>query len=424
MFKFRIYSSKNEQKISMKTHTAEILKTLQGEPGAPGTPGKDGQDGNDYILTEADKKEIAGMIDVDISELPEGVATKSYVENYAQPKGDYITAEQLEEEIGDIDITGVVYCGDEGEDAGTVPLNADTLGGKTENMLSVADSVKLNNQNPGYYKVAYNLLDNSDFRNPVNQRGATSYSGAKQYTIDRWKTGSSELTVNLKNGYISLTNNATSGRLAFEQVLGTGYAGKTLTVAICDHDTGNVYCRSATVPNATSSNQCFGDASWNGHSVRMTMTNEGAFCIDIMTANAKTLNVRWVALYEGEYTAETLPTYMPKGYAHELLECQRYCYVIPKTSGAHCYAGYSNSTTNVRITIDLPVPLRAYPEVTIDNIESCNIYDSIGGKNASSFSINQCNRNALVLNFTTTGLTAWTCCTARFNTSVTISADL
>ena len=34
--------------------------------------------------------------------------------------------------------------------------------------------------------------------------------------------------------------------------------------------------------------------------------------------------VRWAALYEGEYTAETLPPYEPKGYAEEMAECLRY----------------------------------------------------------------------------------------------------
>ena len=32
----------------------------------------------------------------------------------------------------------------------------------------------------------------------------------------------------------------------------------------------------------------------------------------------------WAALYEGSYTADTLPPYVPKGYASELAECLRY----------------------------------------------------------------------------------------------------
>ena len=48
-----------------------------------------------------------------------------------------------------------------------------------------------------------NLLDNWDFRNPVNQRGAASYAGAG-YTIDRWKINGGTLT--LTDAGLTLTN--------------------------------------------------------------------------------------------------------------------------------------------------------------------------------------------------------------------------
>jgi hypothetical protein len=47
-------------------------KGEQGEPGTPGTngtDGKDGKDGADYILTEADKEEIAAIV---LAQMPEG----------------------------------------------------------------------------------------------------------------------------------------------------------------------------------------------------------------------------------------------------------------------------------------------------------------------------------------------------------------
>ena len=174
---------------------------------------------------------------------------------------------------------------------------------------------------------AYNLLDNSDFRNPVNQRGSASYSG-KVYGIDRWKSNTGELVVTVADGYLQLTHSTSaSARASFSQNLGTGYVGRTFTVAICVHDTGNVYCASATVPNPTSSTQNFGSVSFNGSSARMDLNSDGELFYTIMvgrTEGENVLNVRWVALYEGEYTAETLPEYQPKGYAVELAECQRY----------------------------------------------------------------------------------------------------
>jgi hypothetical protein len=44
--------------------------------------------------------------------------------------------------------------------------------------------------------------------------------------------------------------------------------------------------------------------------------------VNYIKSNGKT--IASVALYEGEYTAETLPEYQPKGYGVELAECQRY----------------------------------------------------------------------------------------------------
>ena len=42
------------------------------------------------------------------------------------------------------------------------------------------------------------------------------------------------------------------------------------------------------------------------------------------TVSGEAISFVWAALYEGAYTADTLPPYFPKGYAEELAECQRY----------------------------------------------------------------------------------------------------
>lgn len=39
--------------------------------------------------------------------------------------------------------------------------------------------------------------------------------------------------------------------------------------------------------------------------------------------------VEWAALYEGSYTAETMPEYHPKGYWAEFAECMRYFERLP-----------------------------------------------------------------------------------------------
>ena len=55
-----------------------------------------------------------------------------------------------------------------------------------------------------------NLLDNSDFRNPVNQRGQTTYNAKWQYTIDRWIVASvssdGALSLDITDSGITITN--------------------------------------------------------------------------------------------------------------------------------------------------------------------------------------------------------------------------
>ena len=74
---------------------------IQGPQGPVGPQGPTGPAGDDYVLTDADKAEIAEMA-ADLVEVPEhsggnvdleGYATEQYVKGYAQPKGDYLTAQ-------------------------------------------------------------------------------------------------------------------------------------------------------------------------------------------------------------------------------------------------------------------------------------------------------------------------------------------
>lgn len=46
--------------------------------------------------------------------------------------------------------------------------------------------------------------------------------------------------------------------------------------------------------------------------------------VNVVVYNTETIKIEWSALYEGSYTADTLPPYVPKGYAAEMMECQRY----------------------------------------------------------------------------------------------------
>ena len=166
-------------------------------------------------------------------------------------------------------------------------------------------------------KMVHNLLDNSDFTNPVNQRGLTSYTGVT-YSIDRWLTNmGTHLAVNVGTGKITISKADSGGD--FFQILPIDLTGKTVTQAIKTSE--GIFCESYVVSATTNFQQIgelnvyFGVHSQNGQTVfRIYYNDQSEIEFDLY----------WAALYEGEYTAATLPEYQPKGYGAELAECQRY----------------------------------------------------------------------------------------------------
>ena len=184
----------------------------------------------------------------------------------------------------------------------------------------------------------WNLLDNSDFRNPVNQRGLTTYTGV-DFTIDRWRTWS-EGAVTVREGYIS-------HETAIYQTIATKLdTTKKYTYAAMNTD--NVI----TVVSGFITN----DLWQNGMHL---IYNEGKPYVRI-EPEAHLKNVVWAALYEGEYTAETLPAYVPKGYAAELMECRRYYYEFDALVSSES----SGIGAPRRMFVTLPVPMRQIPDVT------------------------------------------------------------
>ena len=66
--------------------------------------------------------------------------------------------------------------------------------------------------NCGVSLAPYNLLDNSDFSDPINQLGKTSYNAAAKHTIDRWETNlGNKSTITVGNGKITISKSETGG---------------------------------------------------------------------------------------------------------------------------------------------------------------------------------------------------------------------
>ena len=211
------------------------------------------------------------------------------------------------------------------------------LGGKSANEYALKtdtapNSNKLGGKAPEYYIQPRNLLDNSDFTNPVNQRGATSYTTAHSYGIDRWEvgdTGNMWLThdgPDVQN--VAYTGNGNIGlSYIYQRIPTTLKAGRTYTLAVEFYFNNGVVALSSKstdlgeVEVASTSEPSGILVHTFSPSVDYTAEESNTY---IRIQASGTVGLRWAALYEGSYTADTLPPYVPKGYAAELAECQRY----------------------------------------------------------------------------------------------------
>ena len=112
------------------------------------------------------------------------------------------------------------------DETGNVQLTAGNVGARPDTWTpsaqdvgalpsdgTAADSAKLDGKDSVYYHKKFshprNLLDNSDFTNPVNKRGQTSYTG-NGYTIDRWRTTAATTSHELTSGGIKVFGSATA----------------------------------------------------------------------------------------------------------------------------------------------------------------------------------------------------------------------
>lgn len=216
----------------------------------------------------------------------------------------------------------------------------------------------------GNGKFVKNELDNSYFRDFINQRGASSTEGTWSYGIDRWIcVGTAGQLVWHNSDHIAL------GALrGITQPLTNKYRfiGKVWTLAVMD-TSGNLSVVSSMFGG---DNQAVYGVQ-NGLEIRLySVGNSDLAYFNVNNISSDTnlfKYLAWAALYEGAYTAETLPAYVYKGYAAELAECQRY--FIRIGSGYYPW-GYSlspnNTDTQYRVSIPVPVTMRtATPTVTV-----------------------------------------------------------
>ena len=195
----------------------------------------------------------------------------------------------------------------------------------------------------------YNLLDNSDFVHPVAQAGVNGAHGATGYAVDRWMRTSGATVSQAADG-LKIVSDKTSWTAGIQQRIEAKRFADVMTFAV--RGVFPVACRLFVYIGSGTTN--FGTAYFQGDAAERTLvlkltkpdglTGDEVVNVYISPDTGSTGTaavVRWAALYEGEYTAETLPPYVPKGYAAELAECLRYYRRIKADN--ETFAGYASN---------------------------------------------------------------------------------
>ena len=250
--------------------------------------------------------------------------------------------------------------------AGTVTLTAADLGALDKNVHM------------------YNLLDNSDFVHPVAQAGVNGAHGATGYAVDRWMRTSGATVSQAADG-LKIVSDKTNWTAGIQQRIEAKRFADVMTFAV--RGVFPVACRLFVYIGSGTTN--FGMAYFQGDAAERTLvlkltkpdglTGDEVVNVYISPDTESTGTaavVRWAAIYEGEYTAETLPPYVPKGYAAELAECLRYYRRITATN--ETFAGYcANGVSYCMIPLQT---MRIKPSL----VPSGKFYYTLGNKQGTT----------------------------------------
>ena len=169
--------------------------------------------------------------------------------------------------------------------------------------------------NCGVSLVPHNLLNNSDFRDPVNSQGKTKYTGDTN-AIDKWKlSGGSASTLTLMNHYARLATGQESTAVLTQSVSGLRDGVYTQAINLA----GTIYTRIIKLSGSTITTIDDSNATYDSGHIDCSVDSSGNYSFNLRTSNG--IDILWAALYEGAYTADSLPTYVPKGKHVEMLNC-------------------------------------------------------------------------------------------------------
>ena len=188
-----------------------------------------------------------------------------------------------------------------------------------------------------------NLLHNAYFRNPLNQRGVSSFSGSLSYGLDRWMSYGGTITVN--DGYISFT----SGAYLIQRAEGYHLMSKVVTGSVCLLD-GTIVSGTVALPTTAGVTVA---ASLPSFGLLQMYFHNGCLNVEFIGGAVSIVAVK---LEIG--AVSTLHLDPPMDHAVELPKCQRYFQVIDTIPYGFCISGFGDNTATARLLYNAPVPFR------------------------------------------------------------------
>lgn len=277
-----------------------------------------------------------------------------------------------------------------------------------------------------------NLVDNPWFT--VNQRGKTSYYHATdaEKIIDRW-INNAKITVDVVSTGITMTvASGVTNPAIFQKIdddVSELLKGRTVTFSVLLAD-GTIESTTFVVPTDFTVNASVGSKRTSFGDIRGQVVASftlGKFIVVIDGTPGQSVSIRATKLELG--SVSTLDRDTAPNYTEELLKCQRYFvrYLMPDNSGAPLGIGFYSSTTNARLSLTLPIEMRAKPTVNISDISKFKVIVDNAAKVASAVSVSGAFQNIITLNFTTDAATQYAIATLNRTTQgeyIDLSAEL
>ena len=315
-----------------------------------------------------------------------------------------------------------------GDMTGPINMNGQSLSGlnpptqdteaATKGYVDTAKSEAVSYIDAQVKKAAHrNLLDNSYFRNPVNQRRETSYTGAT-YGLDRW--------VAINGGTVTVHDDGVNTSMNLYQAIDSAIIGRVYTVAAKTTD-GDIAIASAKFNGATTEWTWLAETPLGSNKigVGIAASRNGYLYVSFVNGSANPdVKTEWIALYEGEYTADTLPEYQPKGYSVELAECHRYYRIFGAGGNFIIGNAYGNLSTRALFALQNVDMRLINPTVTVTG--TMELLEAAKAHTVTQVIVNAVYNSIAYLSIDSTGLTQGKFYAVRLSNGakLALSADL